>query len=320
MMRTIGKYIKAYFSLFRIINLIIIALTQILVRYCIIENFYSFQDIGLQLSFNNFILLLLASVLIAAGGNIINDIYDVDIDRINKRKNVVKSIVPISIAWILYYVFNITGVIMGFALASKVGSYQLGFIFPVIAGLLYFYTTRYKGMLFWGNLIIAFLSAFVLLVVWLFEYITLRNDPDIYVLAFKGIPVINLYIWGYALFAFLCTILREWVKDLQDIPGDKRYGCNTLPIAIGIKRTQNLAIVVNILIIVLLALFQYHLLSKGYLFTFIYILVAVQSLLIYCLFLLFRMKTEKDYDLVSRLAKLIMLAGVLSMELLFIEN
>ena len=319
-MRTIGKNIIAYLSLFRIVNLIIIALTQILVRYCIIENFYSFQETALQLSFNNFLLLLFASVSIAAGGNIINDIYDIDIDRINNRKNVVKNAVPISIAWILYYAFNITGVIMGFALASKVGSYQLGFIFPVIAGLLYFYTTRYKGMLFWGNLIIAFLSAFVLLVVWLFEYMALRNDTDIYVMVYRGIPVINFYIWGYALFAFLCTILREWVKDLQDIPGDKRYGCNTLPIAIGIKHTKILAIVINILIIVLLAFFQYHLISKGYLFTFIYILIAVQTLLVYCLIQLFRMKTVKDYDLVSRLAKLIMLAGVLSMELLFIDN
>ncbi len=319
-MHTIGKKIKAYLSLFRIVNILIIILTQILVRYCIIENFYSYHGINPQLSINNFLLLLIATILIAAAGYIINDIYDIDIDRINKRNNVVKNTVPISVAWILYYVLNIAAVIMGFILASKLGAYQLGFIFPVIAGLLYFYTTRYKGMLFWGNFIIAFLSAFVLLVVWLFEYMSIRNNPDAYVAVFKIIPVINIYIWGYALFAFLSTILREWAKDIQDIPGDKRYGCQTLPIAIGIDRTKTLMIIINILIIVLLAFFQYYLFSREYYFTFIYILIVVQILLLYSLLKIIRMKSEKDYDLIGRLAKLIMLAGVLSMELLYIDN
>ena len=320
MMHTIGRQIKAYLRLFRIVNIIIIILTQVLLRYCIIDNFYAFQDVHLQLSQGNFLLLLFITVFIASAGYIINDIYDIDIDRINDRKNVVKSEVPIAAAWILYYLLNLAGVIMGFILAFNVEAYQLGFIFPVVAGLLYFYTTRYKGMLFWGNLIIAFLSAFVLLVVWLFEYMSIRNNPDIFVEVFKIIPVINLYVWGYALFAFLCTILREWVKDIQDIKGDKRYGCHTLPIAIGLKGTRLLMILMNILIIVLLAFFQYYLFTKRYLFTFIYILIVVQLLLFYSLYQIFRMKTERDFDFIGRLAKLIMLAGVLSMELLYIDN
>ncbi len=320
MMHSAGKRIKAYFLVFRVPNLIIIILTQFLVRYCIINSIFQFQGVGVQLDLSDFILLVLATILIAAGGYIINDYYDIDIDEFNKKKtNMIGREISIKTSWILYFSINTLAVILGFILASNISSFQLGFIFPIIAGLLWFYSTRYKGMLFWGNLIVALLAALVLLIVWLFEFMALRNNPEVFLDVMKVMGKVNIFVWSYALFAFLTTLLREWIKDVEDMKGDERFGCQTLPIVFGIKKMKVFLVSFIILLIVLLGYGQIYLIRSGYIFTFVYLIVAVQLLFIYLLYLVIKLKQHEDMEFAGLMAKIIIVAGVLSMELLYLE-
>lgn len=320
MKHSTGKMILAWLRLIRIHNLLMIILIQVLTWYCILGSFFDLYGVSLQLHVWQLSILVAATVMIAAGGYIINDIQDVDIDRINKKNNnVIGDKVNPDTAWAVYIIINVAATTLGFWLSYSIASFQTGFIFPVIIGLLWFYSTRYKKMLFWGNLIIASLSALTILIVWLFEYMAMRNSPATYLIIFKGIGKINIFIWGYSLFAFLTTLLREWIKDNQDIRGDERYGSRSLPVMIGIKKMKPILITSNLMIMALLAYAQVRLSEWGMQYTALYLLIAVQTLLLYSLYLLIKYKKPDEMVLLSNVAKIIMIAGILSMELICID-
>ena len=159
----------------------------------------------------------------------------------------------------------------------------------------------------------------VILVVWLFEFMFLRTNPDNFVKAINVIPVISWIIWSYALFAFLVSVIREFIKDIQDIEGDTRFGSYTLPVAIGIERTKVIIIVSILTSMALLGLAQYFLLSYGFRYAFWFLMLTVQLMFIYLLINIIRAKSSRDFAFPSLLSKLIMLVGVLSMQLIYIE-
>ena len=308
-----------WFRLFRLTNLLIIILTQILVWLFIIKPLYNSQGIELQLSPFDFILLLMATVLIAAGGYIVNDIYDIDVDDFNKRPNIIGRKLSVNSAWTIYFVLNIIAFIAGFYLALQAGSLQLGFIFAVIAGMLYLYSSRYQNKLLWGNLIVAFSTAMVLLLVWLFEFMYLRNNPDAFLNALDIMPVISRFVWSFTLFAFLVSLIREFIKDVQDIDGDKRFGSYTMAISLGIPVMKTIVSIGIIIGIILLAIAQYFLLQNGYRYAFWYLILTVQMMLIYLLITILRARNSKDFYWPSLLAKFILLAGVLSIQLIYLD-
>ena len=131
--------VKDWLGLIRATNLLIIILCQLLAWYFIIRPFFELNGLDPQLSWLEFIMLVLSTVFIAAGGYIVNDLYDIDVDEFNKRKNIIGRKLTINSAWTIYLVFNIVAFILGFYLAINAGSFQLGFIFVVIAWMLYLY-------------------------------------------------------------------------------------------------------------------------------------------------------------------------------------
>lgn len=320
MMRTIGKRLADHYFLLRIPNLALIMLAQFLLWFCIGGNLYTGTSLPRPFGLADLIMLTLATILVAAGGYVINDLYDVDIDALNgKKRNRVGVAFSEKQVWTLYIILNLSATVLGFILGYRVEAFQLGFIFPVVAGLLWFYSTRYKGMLFWGNIIIALLSALVILLVWLFEYMKLRSDALVYIDVFKGIPFVGHFIWGYALFAFLTTLLREWIKDVQDMRGDERYGSRTLPVVTGMGNMKVVLIILTFLIMGLIAWVQYVLWQHGFIYTAIYVLLAVQLLFVYLLVRLFRAGEPGEMSLPSVIVKMIYFAGILSMELIYID-
>ncbi len=155
-------------------NLAIIILTQYLLGYGIIRPLMLLQNVEPPLGHLNFLILVLITVLIAAGGYIINDHFDVNTDRKNKPgKNMLEGMISVRAALSVYYIINGIAILAGFYLAYAAGSFQIGLIFPAIIGFLWFYSSRYQRMPFWGNLIVAILSAMVVLMVWLFEFFML---------------------------------------------------------------------------------------------------------------------------------------------------
>ena len=218
-----------------------------------------------------------------------------------------------------YYIINGVAIIAGLYLAFIAGSFQLGLIFPAIIGLLWFYSSRYQRMPFWGNLIVSLLSAMVILIIWLFEFFMLLKNGGEFVNVIGQFDTINKYVWAYALFAFLVSLFREMLKDIQDMKGDMTMGYRTIPVLWGSKTARAITAFVIILTIALLGSAQWYLYDKGDILTFWYLMAAVQPILLYLLYLLIKTTENEDYGFLGNTAKMIMLAGILSMEMIYIS-
>ncbi len=295
----------SFLNLIRWKNLLLIALAQILIKYALIEPFevvrFTLNDFG-------FGLLVLATLCVAAAGNVINDIYDVDTDLVNKPGKVIigKSISEKS-GFNIYIIFTVIGVGLGFYLSNLVGRSGFSAIFVIISALLYIYATYLKQTLLIGNITISFLVAMSLIIVGLFELlpvITLQNQET--QLTFFKI------IFDYAIFAFIINLLREMVKDIEDINGDYKAEMKTLPILIG--RERALKVVFAVSLIPLFAVSYYiitylytHYIAVGY------FLIFIIAPLLYFTIKSFSAETKNEVVFLSLLLKLIMLFGVLSL-------
>jgi 4-hydroxybenzoate polyprenyltransferase len=312
--------LNSYLKIIRLPNLLIIILTQYLLRICIIGTFYGLNATLPAFGHFDFALLVLSTLLIAAGGYVINDYFDVEVDKVNKpgRTVVGKSLTHHS-AYFYYWILTITGVLIGFYLSYRVKYFMLGFIFIAIAMMLWFYSAQYKKTAFWGNFVISLLSAMVVLIVWLFEFFALRANPINYTEAMKQLELISVIVAAYAIFAFLVSMIREIVKDVEDLEGDNAAGYKTLPAAIGIKGTKRFAIIMTCITIILLAICQYYLFEMKLMLVFWYLLIAVQSFLFFLVYSILKAGTKEDYHFLSNAAKIIMVAGILSMQLFYIS-
>jgi 4-hydroxybenzoate polyprenyltransferase len=304
-----------YFKLFRWSNLLVIALTQVLLRYTIIEPLLQQNGYSLALSDIDFVLLVLATLFISAAGYAINDYFDLRTDRINKpQKTILGKSVSRRAAIFYHSLFNIVAVIIGLYLSLKLGEWNLVFIFIAVPTLLWMYSVRYKRKIFIGNAIIALLSAFVIAIVWIFEYhaVSKLHQPSQEVL-----QCISFYTRIYGAFAFLTTLIREIVKDIEDIKGDSKIGCKTIPILWGIKATKKLVVFLCIILFVFIAGFQYHMSRYGFDLIIAYMLLMVQIPLIIFINKTITAREKTDYGALSSLAKGIMVMGIISMVLFY---
>lgn len=301
--------------LIRFPNLLIIILTMFLLRYSVVLPVL-FGDSGIEpSSFADFIILVLVTLLITSGGYIINDYFDVKIDAINKPdKLIIDRQVSARGAIAAHLVINGIATALGFYLAWRIHSFTFGLIFPFIAVLLWFYSASYKRTFLWGNVIVAFLSAFVILIVWLFEFFHLRLDAEAFGSLVGKLESVSKIFLAYSLFAFLVSLFREIIKDMEDWEGDERYGCRTLPLVIGLQKTRIVAILLMVVNMVLLGYGMLILYRLGFMWGFWYFLLLVQLPVVYLIYTLLTAKAKNDYHYASLLTKLVMLTGILSMQ------
>lgn len=293
-----------YLRLIRFENLIFIALVQIFIRYGLFQPF----GIDVTLSLLEFALLVVATLCIAAAGNIINDIYDVEIDKINKPNKVLigKSISEKS-ANGLFILFNVVGVGIGFYLSNLIGRPGFSAIFVAFSSLLYIYASYLKGILVIGNLVISFLVAMSLIIVPLFDLlpaITPQNQASQ--------SYIFKIVLDFAIFAFIINFIREIVKDLQDINGDKKGGTNTLPIAIGRKRTTIVASILGMFLTFYVIFYMYENLYNQQILM-LYFLVGIVGPLLYFCIKAWSAENSKDFGILSTILKIVMFTGTGSM-------
>lgn len=281
-----------------------IALVQLLIKYALLEPFgvHTALD-GLEIT-----LLIFATICIAAAGNIINDIYDVETDAINKpKKLIIGKYISEKTGYNLFIALNVIGVGIGFYLSHRIGKSAFFSIFVAISALLYIYASYLKGILLIGNIVISALVAASILIVGLFELTPNLNEfnRNIQLTFFKT-------ILDYALFAFMINFLREITKDIEDIDGDYKAGLNTLPIAIGRERSKHILIALNF--IPLFAII-FYVISELYnqQIALIYFLILIIAPLIYITIKLFGAKSKEDFQHISTLYKLVMLFGMLSL-------
>ena len=297
---------RSILNLIRWKNLLMIALVQLLIKYALLEPF------GINTTLDTFgiILLIVSTICIAAAGNIINDIYDVETDTINKpNKVIIGKSVSEKTGFNLFIVFNIIGVGIGFFLSNHVGKSAFFSVFVIISALLYVYATYLKQTLLLGNIVISILVALSLIVVGIFELlpaITAQNQQT-------QLTFFNI-ILDYALFAFIINLLREIAKDIEDIDGDYKAGMNTLAIAIGRERATKVLFVLSLIPIVLVATYVVKYLYKNPLAVGYFLLFIIGPLL-YITIKSFNAKAKKDYRHISNMIKLVMLFGMLSLVL-----
>lgn len=312
--------IKSIARLIRLPNLLILVLLQTLLRYSILEPFLYQGDPSAMSHWYDFILQIAATLLLAAGGYVINDYFDIKIDAINRPgKLVVDRLISPRGAIKLHILLNILAIIVGFYLAYRVRSFAVAMIFPIISGLLWFYSARYKRMVIWGNLVVSIFASLVILLTWVGEFMWLRLDPVMFITVTPELSFVLKLFLGYGLFAFLVSLFREIIKDMEDFEGDKSIGCRTLPIAAGINTTRWIVAGLVILTIGLLAYSQVWMMLRQWYLVFWYFMFVVQLPAVYLLFQLFNAKKKEDFHFLSSLCKLIMFAGILSMELLSIS-
>ena len=306
--------IAGIFKLIRWKNLLIIAFTQYCIRYLLINGMLKFMNLGiiLQLSNFNFFLLSFSTLCIASAGYIINDYFDTRIDTFNKpNKVVVGKSISRRQAMLLHTVINIIGVALGFYVGYRVGLIKLGFIHLLSTGLLWFYSTDFKKQLLIGNIVIAFLTAMVPMIVVLYELPVLVSKYKT-IMLYSGLNFnhILLFVTTYAGFAFLTSLIREIVKDMEDHFGDRQFGCKTIPIVLGISPTKKIVYALVVVEMLLLLLVQIKQLASLDLTSVIYFGICFQTSFSILLYQIKKADNPSDYHKASRTLKVIMLLGV----------
>lgn len=311
MLNRYGSLVRPFLNLVRWPNLLIVILTQCLVMFALIGRVYSGAGIEPALAPLLFFILVSVTVFIAAAGYIINDYFDLRTDRINKPKSVVIGrFFPRRIAIKLHIIFNSIAIAAGFYLSIKVGSFRLWLIFPLMTILLWFYSERYKRKVLSGNIAVAFMSAMVVIVVWLFEFFALRQQPGNFMTVYTQLGLISQVIFTYALFAFLLTMVREIIKDAEDVEGDTATGCQTLPVVFGIRYSRNLAI--GLLIVTLLLTFTgcWFLFKSSRIVPAAWFFLFVAFPVIYLIFKVKGAMVREEFHRISNLLKFVMLSGI----------
>ncbi len=272
-------FIESLLKLTRFGNLVIIGLAQYFTAGFLV-GMHTLNDLPL-------FLLSASTIAIAAGGYIINDYYDVKIDYINKPERVIigKKITR-RYAILFHVVLSLLGIVMGLYLSWRIGAINVLSVF-----LLWLYSNNLKRLPFIGNLMVAILTGLSIFVVEIFY------NTD------------NPLILIYALFAFFMTLVREIIKDMEDLKGDDSFGCKTLPIIWGIRRTK-------FLLYIILVVFAGVVVFLNQLYTalpFKYHLIFLFVPLLWLLFKLIRADMKKDFTRLSIYCKVIMMLGILSM-------
>lgn len=286
-------------------NLVIIALTQYLVRFCVIGTAID----TFQVSEWAFFLMVLMTVIIAAGGYIINDIRDYSIDLINKPDKVfIEKLLTQAQALRLYQILNLIGLLLGVSLFILL-KWWGALIYPIIAIVaLNVYANHLKKQAFWGNFSVATLCALIPLMVLGIEQ-----------LEFNLTISIQYILYIYALFAFISTFYREIIKDIEDAEGDEKYGSKTLPIIWGIPKVTQFAkgigwvFQILVVIIIILAWQQGDWLSS------LYISFLILLPIIWTLLKLQKATTITDFGKISKAIKGIMFTGLMYLVLYYFK-
>lgn len=305
---------KAFLKLIRWPNLLMVAATMYLTRYFLIQPFYILQKAELQLSNFNFFIFVLGAVLISAGGYIINDIFDLFIDPINRPKRmVVGNQIPKNKAENIYYIISGIGVALEIYIGFVVKSVNIGFLFLIAAMIFYFYSLRYKRIFFWGNFVVSFLTGFVPIIVWLVEFFATKAHPTEFATMATNLWLITWFVLGFGLFAFFTSLIRELIKDIEDREGDARWGCNTIPVVWGVAKSKQLALIYTIALLVLTLSAAYMLYDYGISYLAGFSGVVIGLPLLFFISKLLKADSNEDFHFLSTFMKIIMAIGVLSM-------
>lgn len=310
--------LKDFILLTRPANLIIIGLTMYAMRFCIMRPMLVGQphvELDLQLSEGLFFASVMSMVLLAAAGNIINDYFDVRVDRINKsRKLIIGKTVKRRVAMVAHQVINGFAVLLGLIVCWTTGFWILGIIPIFIAGSLWYYSVAFKKQVLLGNFVVALMVGIIPLWAGVFELLTIAGFHGESVAGINDL-VIAVFRWliAFAAFAFLLTLAREAQKDMQDLRGDAAVGFRTLPAVWGLTVTKAYSIVIILIVIagVIWAAFFKIGIQTVNLSMVGFLILTVIAPLLYSILKTWTGKNPKDFGQSSLATKIAMGGGIL---------
>jgi len=304
----------AFLNLIRWKNLLIILLTEIIIKYALIDYFLISSGLSYSMSNSLFTILALSSIFIAAAGYIINDIEDVEIDKYNNSKRpLVDGKISIKTAKILMYAFNIIGIILSFAAATIIKNPSLASFQLLIMALLYGYSVSLKCKKIIGNIIIAFITASVPFLIWIY---TIYDVLGRSIMFSYEIRWMHLSVFFFIIFSFLSNWIRELVKDKEDAEADISKSCNTWAASVSENSFKGLIIVLLILFDISIAYFQVN--FEGPINFRIAFSIIPAIVLIIVIPKVIKAKSIQDYHKLSNTMKGLMLVGLLTPILLWI--
>lgn len=305
-----------FLRLIRPLNLIIIALTM----YGLGWYFDPMEGCSCTYIVTDwpFFWLVFSTVLIAAGGNIINDYFDVRADRINKpHRLIITKHIKKRTAILLHWTINLIAFSIAVYLSWIMDSFWYLFIHLFSINVLWFYSMYFKRRFLTGNMLIAALTALVPVLVGIFFY--QHNLPNTEWYDMKLFPfnlegstpkIILLISIGLALFAFLLNLAREVVKDMEDVEGDKELHAKTLPISWGNVKTKRFIALVLFLAICAATMLIY--LIEAFTFTTVLPGIIAAAIIFITMFLVFSASSKSDYRRINHFIKLAMTVGLLT--------
>ena len=300
------NFSSSFLKLIRLPNLIIVALTQYCIRLLLLLPAFHFLNQSPNLNSVDFFLLVLCTLCIAAAGYVINDYYDVEIDKINKsEKRVLGKHISLKAGWSIYYSLLILGGALAIYLALKKDFLHLLFIYPLANILLFLYAKYLKKMALLGNITVSLFTAFVVIIVFVPEYKLLTQFADV-----EQSYLLSMGL-GLAVFSFLSNFFREIIKDMEDIKGDLANSARTAPIVFGMTTSKYLAAVLLALLGMAIVFFinanngsPMLPCPKSVLF------ILFIAPLLFLLYMLFKAKEKSAFGKISSWAKIYMILGI----------
>jgi 4-hydroxybenzoate polyprenyltransferase len=297
---------QAIIRILRIPNLVIIALTFCIIRYLVFIPVLSGFSESPQMTDQQFLIMVIATMIIAAAGYIANDYFDVVTDRINKpAKQFIGNQISPGSALASAILLSIVAISLSIWLSIKLESVVAASLLILALLVTWWYAIRLKKSFLWGNVAVASLSAGTIAMAWLVEKQTA-------VILVEPSGIITRIILAISTFAFLLSMLREIIKDIEDIEGDKLTGCKSLPVIKGISVTKNTLFVFSGITFALLLITQLFLVQYSKYISTFWLFAFVEIPLIIFITSLVKAESKSEFHRLSSLLKWIMVGGILS--------
>lgn len=294
-------------KLIRAGNLIFIALTMYLIKYGLFEPF----GVAVTLNQLGFSLLVLAVICVAASGYVINDIFDVKADLKNKPdRTIIHNKISEKAAYRWFFILNIIGVGLGFYLSNMIGRPGFSAFFIFGSAILYLYNSQFQQTILVGNILVSIIVGLVPVGVGLYDLLPAITDQNQ-----QTQSVIFSILIDYSLFAFLINLLREIVKDQEDIDGDYNAGYKTLPIVLGKQRTNKVLFAGGLIPLGFLIFYIYKYLFEN-IPAVVYTLLLLAGPLLFFLINIWSAEKKTEYSRLSLVLKAVLFFGLISIGLL----
>lgn len=302
------RLIAGFLKMIRLPNLIFIVLTQLLFHYAVFIPLYSGsipENDTVQLIF-----IIVASVFIAAAGYSINDYFDINIDEVNRPGQMVVDKVihrRWAIGW--HFILSSLGIVFTFLAVPVLQKWYIILANISCVVLLWFYSTGFKRSLLIGNFVISLLTAWTILILFFVKLSPADAIGSDNPVNYKFFRITFLY----AGFAFILSLIREAIKDMEDLTGDEKHGCRTMPVVWGIHATKMYVAVWLFVLIALLVIVQVYILQFQWWWPVAYLALLVIAPLIYIFLKLYRASGTLAFHQLSNWTKFVMLTGILSL-------